>query len=32
MISEMNWDDLEQRKVRPPFKPRVVRNLTLFNY
>lgn len=26
-FKDMDWDALEQRKVRPPFRPRVV-NLT----
>ena len=29
IVSEMDWDALEQRKVRPPFKPRVVSQIVL---
>lgn len=27
VVSDMDWELLEQRKVRPPFRPRVVSSL-----
>lgn len=28
----MDWDQLEQRKVRPPFRPRVVSSIKLLSF